>query len=58
MKTILKKRLMKKQIEENQKSADDNIVIGVPTLYFNEFRVHGVQSPDIYRNIIKKHLLN
>ncbi len=54
----LKKRLMKKQIEENQKSADDNIVIGVPTLYFNEFRVHGVQSPDIYRKIIKKHLLN
>jgi len=54
----LKKRLMKKQIEKNQRSADEKIVMGVPTTYFNEFRVHGVQSPDIYRNIIKKHLLN
>ena len=54
----LKSRLMRKQIEENKKSADEKIVIGVPTIYFNEFRVHGVQSPEVYRNIIKKRLLN
>lgn len=54
----LKQRSMKEQIEENKKSADGQMVMGVPTIYFNEFRVHGVQSPEIYRNIIKKHLLN
>ena len=54
----LKERQMKERIEENKRSADEKIVMGVPTLYFNEFRVHGVQSPDIYKNIIKKHLLN
>jgi len=54
----LKKRLMKNKIDNNQKLADQNNVIGVPTIYFNEFRLHGVQSPDVYRNIIKKHILN
>jgi len=54
----LKSRSMREQIEENKKSADEKIVVGVPTVYFNEFRVHGVQSPEVYRDIIKKHLLN
>ena len=54
----LKERLMREKIDENKREADEQMVMGVPTIYFNEFRVHGVQSPDIYRDIIKKHLLN
>ena len=54
----LKERLMREKIDENKRDADEQMVMGVPTIYFNEFRVHGVQSPDIYRDIIKKHLLN
>ena len=51
-------REMREKIDENKRDADEQMVMGVPTIYFNEFRVHGVQSPDIYRDIIKKHLLN
>ena len=49
---------MKELIDENKRSADKNAVIGVPTIYFDEFRVHGAQSIEVYRNIIKKHILN
>lgn len=54
----LRLRSMKKLIDENKRTANEKTVIGVPTIYFNEFRVHGVQSIEIYRNIIKKHILN
>ena len=54
----LRSRSMKEKIEQNKKSADENMVMGVPTIYFNEFRVHGTQSIDVYRKIIKQHLMN
>ena len=54
----LKSRSMKNLIEENKRSADDNVVMGVPTVYFNDFRVHGTQSTDVYRALIKKHIMN
>ena len=49
----LRSRSMKELIDENKRFADENIVMGVPTIYFNEFRVHGTQSTDVYRTIIK-----
>ena len=54
----LRSRSLKELIDENKKSADENVVMGVPTIYFNEFRVHGAQSTDVYRTIIKKHMMN
>ena len=54
----LTSRSMKRFIEENKKSAEENIVMGVPTIYFNDFRVHGTQSTDVYKAIIKKHIMN
>ncbi len=52
----LKKREYKKTIEENQKFADESMVLGVPTIYFNELRIHGTQSMNAYRNLINKEL--
>ena len=54
----LKKREYKKAIQDNQKFADESMVLGVPTIYFNELRVHGTQSMDAYRNLIHKELTN
>lgn len=54
----LKKREYKKTIEENQKFADENMVLGVPTVYLNELRVHGAQSMDVYRNLVLRELNN
>ena len=54
----LRNREMKSKIDENKRIAEEKMVLGVPTIYFNEFRVHGVQSTEAYREIIKKHLLN
>ena len=54
----LRSRTMKERIDQNKRSADEKIVMGVPTLYFNDFRVHGTQSTEVYRAIIKKHLMN
>ena len=54
----LRSRSMKKLIDENKRSADESIVMGVPTIYFNDFRVHGTQSKEVYRSIIKKQIMN
>ena len=54
----LRSRAMKENIDQNKKNADANVVMGVPTIYFNEFRVHGTQSTEVYRKIIKEHLMN
>lgn len=48
----LRKREMKDKIEDNKKAAEKNMVLGVPTVYFNDFRVHGVQTPADYKNLI------
>lgn len=50
----LRKREMKSKIDSNIKQAEENMVLGVPTIYFNNFRVHGVQTPEDYRNLIMK----
>ena len=50
----LRKREMKNRIEENKKQAENNMVLGVPTIYFNEFRVHGVQTIEDYKQLIMK----
>ncbi|MGH7884380.1 MAG: DsbA family oxidoreductase [Thermodesulfobacteriota bacterium] len=52
----LKKRKYKNTITENQKFADENMVLGVPTIYFNDLRIHGTQSIDVYRILINKEL--
>ena len=54
----LRSREFKNTIDENKKSADEKIVMGVPTVYFNDFRVHGTQSTEVYRTLIKKNLFN
>lgn len=55
---LLKERRFKKSIEENQRFADENMVLGVPTVYINELRIHGTQSMEVYRNLIEKELKN
>jgi len=37
--------------KEDAKKAD---VLGVPTILFNDFRIHGVQSIETYKSFIKK----
>jgi len=48
---------MREFVNNNKISAQENMVIGVPTVYFNGFRVHGAQSTETYEKIIKKHVL-
>lgn len=55
---LLKERKLKKSIEENKRFADENMVLGVPTVYVNDLRIHGTQSMDVYRNLINKELKN
>jgi predicted DsbA family dithiol-disulfide isomerase len=50
----LKKRTMLKRIEENRREAERDQVLGVPTFLFGRFGVHGVQSLDAFRKIIKR----
>lgn len=48
----LKKREMRKRIDENKKLSESDMVLGVPTIFFNDFRLHGVQSIRDFKNII------
>jgi protein-disulfide isomerase len=43
-------------IEANKKEAEDNIILGVPTFIFGNFPVHGNQSTQTMRHIIKRAL--
>ncbi len=52
----LEKRTFSQTIERNMEKARENLVLGVPTLYFGELRVHGIQSIDSYRKLIEKEL--
>ncbi|NIP31904.1 MAG: thioredoxin domain-containing protein [Candidatus Dadabacteria bacterium] len=54
----INERKFKKAIDSNKAIANENLVLGVPTIYFNELRIHGVQSADAYKSIIEKELLN
>lgn len=48
---------MRDIVDSNKRSAEENMVIGVPTIYFNGFRVHGAQSTETYEKIIKRHII-
>jgi len=50
----LKSREMAENLEDYRRDAEMIDVLGVPTVVFNEFRVHGVQSIETYRSIIAK----
>ncbi|MCI0455117.1 MAG: DsbA family protein [Candidatus Dadabacteria bacterium] len=50
----LKNRTMLKRIEENRRDAEKDQVLGVPTILFGGFGVHGVQSLDTFRKIINR----
>ncbi len=52
----LNKRTMFDSIEANKKEAEDNIILGVPTFIFGNFPVHGNQSTQTMRHIIKRAL--
>lgn len=52
----LNKRNMFDNIEANKKEAEDNIILGVPTFIFGNFPVHGNQSTQTMRHIIKRAL--
>lgn len=41
-------------LDEYRKEAELIDVLGVPTVIVNDFRVHGVQSIDLYRSLLKK----
>jgi len=52
----LSKRTMFDKIEENKKEAEDKLILGVPTFLFGDFPVHGNQSTQTMRHIIKRSL--
>lgn len=52
----LDKRTMFDQIVANKKDAEDNLVLGVPTFMFGKFPVHGNQSTQTMRHLIKRAL--
>ena len=52
----LNKRTSFDNIEANKKKAEDNIILGVPTFIFGNFPVHGNQSTQTMRHIIKRAL--
>lgn len=52
----LSKRTMFDKIEANKKEAEDKLILGVPTFLFGDFPVHGNQSTQTMRHIIKRSL--
>ena len=52
----LSNRSMFDSIEINKKQAEDNIILGVPTFVFGNFPLHGIQSTQTMRDIIKRSL--
>lgn len=52
----LEKRTMRSAVEANQSEAEEHMVLGVPTLIFGGFPVHGCQSLETMRAIIERAL--
>lgn len=52
----LRKGSFSEKIEQNMKSARENMVLGVPTLYLGKLRIHGIQPVESYRKLIAKEL--
>lgn len=53
----LRKKNFSEKIEKNMERARENMVLGVPTLYLGELRIHGIQPLESYRKLIAKELL-
>lgn len=51
---VLMNREMAENLESYKEDAHKADVLGVPTILFNDFRIHGVQSIETYRAFIKK----
>jgi len=56
LKECLERRTMYDKIEENKREAQDNMVLGVPTLFLNGFPVHGDQPLTTLRALIERSL--
>jgi predicted DsbA family dithiol-disulfide isomerase len=54
LKEVLNKREMTDSLERYKDDAKKADVLGVPTILFNDFRIHGVQSIETYKSFIKK----
>ncbi len=52
----LARRTMRGAVESNQREAEEHMVLGVPTLIFGGFPVHGCQSVETMRAIIRRTL--
>ena len=52
----LDQRTMFNKIKANNKEAEDNLILGVPTFLFGNFPVYGNQSTDTMKQIIKRSL--
>ena len=50
----LDQRTMFNKIKTNNKEAEDNLILGVPTFLFGNFPVYGNQSTDTMKHIIKR----
>ena len=53
----LRERIFSERIEKNMENARENMVLGVPTLYLGELRIHGIQPLESYRKLIAKELV-
>ena len=51
---VLNNKEMADNLEAYKEDAQKADVMGVPTILFNDFRIHGVQSLETYRSFIKK----
>jgi len=54
LKEVLNNKEMADSLESYKEEAKKADVLGVPTILFNDFRIHGVQSIETYRSFIKK----
>ncbi|NIS08154.1 MAG: thioredoxin domain-containing protein, partial [Candidatus Dadabacteria bacterium] len=54
LETTLNNKEMEDNLATYKAQAENADVLGVPTILFNDFRIHGVQSLETYRTIIKK----
>jgi len=52
----LDQRTMFNKIKANNKEAQENLILGVPTFVFEKFPVYGIQSTDTMKQIIKRSL--
>ena len=50
----LNKRYLFDSIEKNKKQSEDSLILGVPTFMFGNFPLHGIQTSQTMRNIIKR----